>query len=144
MIIAGVSRYGMFLYIFNHFSHSILLSSAILSLQFCLRHISRFQNVEHLPGLPPATDPMAARSVGWLNFIKDIVTYHGSNACVSMMSSLLPMNRKTHEWNKMCRELHWNSGPGQWITSSKLLLYLLYCLLDTLNLRHCNHYTCIF
>lgn len=94
MIIAGVSRYGMFLYIFNHFSHSILLSSAILSLQFCLRHISRFQNVEHLPGLPPATDPMAARSVGWLNLIKDIVTYHAATHVFPWCQAFYPWTAK--------------------------------------------------
>ena len=92
--------------------------------------------------------------------IIDIVIYH---ACLSMMSSFLPMNRKTHQWNTMCRELHGNSGPGQWITTSKLVGFqkypamdkmescqralrlrnlgaILYCL-DTLNMRHC---TCLF
>ncbi len=151
--------------VFYHFSYSNLLSFAILSLQFCLRHISRFQNVEHLPGLPPATDPVAAR-VGFVKFDQRYHRYHRHRdiPCMSFHDvKLFTMNRKTHQWNTMCRELHGNSGPGQWITTSKLVGFqkypamdkvescqttlrlrnlgaILYCL-DTLNMRHC---TCLF
>lgn len=173
MIIAGVSRYGMFLCMFNHFSHSILLSSAILSLQFCLRHISRFQNVEHLPGLPPATDPMAARSVGWLNFIKDIVRYHAATHVFPWCQAFYPWTAKPmnetkcvgnfieipDQWNEsLLLSLLDSKSTQPWRKWGKLpndssigefrcyaaMLYLLYCLLDSLNLRHCNHCTCLF
>lgn len=120
---------------------------------------------------------MAARSVGWLNFIKDIVTYHAATHVFPWCQAFYPWTAKpTNEtkcvgnfieipdlWNESLLSLFLLSlldskSTQPWRKWGKLpndssigefrcyaaMLYLLYCLLDALNLRHCNHCTCLF